>query len=314
MKDRTEARYFIPYLAIVDLFASFFTCISLTFGNFFSKYFPWNLLCKSMTVLSFVPTLASALFLLAIAVQRYTGSKRIYFALFWRRATVMIIFAISAFLGIPSFLLSGVKKLEFVYKDKNMTSVNCNVRNDQYPTLENVYYIVVAVILCLNIISIFSLYICIAVVVYRRNRETRLNHRPLAMSGKESIQKTEDTELNSIENLYAKNRMDNSNEYINRNDGKCKTSSPSTEFNKMFVTIIVVYVLTFLPTGVSLVARLVSTNHWLSGVPDWKTQLYIIIEQTWIINNIANPFIYGYFDKDFRKYLKNILPFCQSKV
>ena len=323
MKDKSESRYFIPYLAMADLFASIFTCITFTLANFYPLYFPWSFLCKSMAALSFVPGLASALFLLAIAVQRYTRSKPLvrHFSLFWRRATVMIILAISAVMGIPSFLLAGVGEIEFVYNGNNITSVNCQARNNQYPTLENVYYAVLAVILCVNIVSIFTLYICIAVVIHRRNKTTRQKiKRPLTMTGKESIQKTEDTELNSIENLNAKNRSNHRNVCINRNDRKFNTSSPSTEFNKMFATIVVVYVLTFLPAGVIMISHLISINDnerglFLLGFPVWKTQIYSILERTWVINNIVNPFVYGYFDMEFRKYLKNIVPpFCRRKV
>ena len=321
MKDKTESRYFIPYLAMADVLASFFTCIHFTFVNFYTLYFPWDLLCKGMIALTFVPGLASTLFLLAIAVQRYTRSRLSgrHFSLFWRRAAVVIILAMSSCLGIPCFLVAGVGEIEFVYNGNNITSINCKARNDQYPVIENVLYGVLVVILTVNIVCIFILYICIAVVVYRRNKKTRPKiNRPLAMSGKESIKKTKDIELNSIEDVNAKNQMDNNNECINQNDEKFKTSSPSTEFNKMFATIVLVYALTFLPAGIHL-AILVSKNDSASAVllldfPVWQMQIYSILARTYVINNIVNPFIYGYFDMEFRKYLKNALPsFCQRK-
>ena len=324
MKDTTESRYFIPYLAIVDACASFFTCIIFILNNFYILYFPWDVLCKSLTVLSFIPGLASVLFLLAIAVQRYTRSKPsgMHFSLFWRRATVVIILTVSVCFGTPFFLFAGVGKIQFVYKGVNLSSTNCQARNNQYPTVENIYYGVLSVGAIVNIVSIFILYICIAVVVYKWNRKTGLN-RTAAISVKEHTENTEYSELDCIEplavNITRTNPMDHSKDVISPKDRRNETASPSTQFNKMFVTIVVAYVLTYIPAGVILITLIRKTDTdstaVLLGFPVWKLQIYSIIERFWIINNIVNPFIYGYFDIEFRKYLKNIVPpCCRRKV
>ena len=326
MKDKTESRYFIPYLAMADLCASFFTCITFTLLNFYPLYFPWDFWCKGMAFLSFVPGLASALFLLAIAVQRYTRSRPLerHFSLFWRRATVGIILTVSLVMGIPCLLFAGVGEIEFVYNGNNVTSINCRQRGNQYMELAPVFYGVLAVVLSVNIVCIFILYICIATVVYRRNKGTRLSKSLASSNGhKERTTKTEDTELDAIEilsrNANAKKSRDLFKEGTSRNVGKFTTSSPSTQFNKMFLTIVVAYVLTFLPAGIVLVTFVSKENIDSAviflGFPMWQMQMYSILQRTWVINNIVNPFIYGYFDMEFRKYLKNIVPpFCRCKV
>ena len=178
-----------------------------------------------------------------------------YLSSSWRRAIVVIIFSVSVCLGIPYFLFAGVGEVEFVYNGNNMTSIVCRLRSDHH--LQPVYYGVLAFVLSVNIVCIFILYICIAVVVYQRNKNkgTRQPKSP-ARSDKESTQTTEDIELDSIEslprNVKTKNSVDHSNEVTSRNAGKSSTPSPSTQFNKMFVTIVVAYVLSFLPGGIIL--------------------------------------------------------------
>ena len=68
-------------------------------------------------------------------------------------------------MGIPGFILAGAGKNEFVNNGNNMTGLHYQARNDQYPTLEKVYYGALAVILFGNILAIFALFFCIAVVV-----------------------------------------------------------------------------------------------------------------------------------------------------
>ena len=170
----------------------------------------------------------------------------------------------------------------------------------------------------------FHTVICIAVVVYRRNKNkgTRQPKSP-ARSDKESTQTTEDIELDSIEslprNVKTKDSMDHSKEVTSRNAGKSSTPSPSTQFNKMFVTIVVAYVLSFLPGGIILLVlisnRIGDAAVFFLGFPVWQMQMIGILDRTSVINYIVNPFIYAYFDTDFRKHLMNILPlFCRRKV
>ena len=324
MKDKTESRYFIPHLAVADACASVFSCIAFILINFYPLYFPWDFLCKGINYLSFVPGFASALFLLGIAVQRYTRSKPFGrpFSLFWRRTTVVVIWIVTICIEIPSFLFAGVAEIEFVYKGVNISSINCQARNDQYLTLQNIFYGCLVVGVSANILSIFILYICIAVVVYRRNKKTRLS-LTINKSGKEGAENPKEIELDAIEpltgNITGLSSMDHSKDVICRKVGKSDAASPSTQFNEMFLTIVVAYVMTYVPAGVILGILISKADTdsavFLLGFPVWKLQIISIIERTWVINNIVDPFIYGYFDMEFRKYLKKILPpFCRRKV
>ena len=327
LKTKAEARYFIPYLAIADACASFFSCVAFIIGNFHILYFPWDFLCKGALFAMWMPALTSTFLLLAIAVQRYTRTKLTgkHFSLTWRRAAVAIIVTVSVIYSTPFLFIAGVGETTREYKDVNLTSVKCRTQNGQYPTFEKVYVAYLIAALALNLFITFGLYISIAVVVYRhqgkRNGSESTNTTP-ATSGTDetTLQDTEMENMGSLNSrakaadVHASNPMTSCCKAI-RKRNKSSSASPSTNFNIMFLTIVVVYALSFAPTGITTVLVNTAELDSRKDIPLWKVQLYSILVRTFVINNIANPFIYGYFDLEFRKYLKNLLYcFCCRKI
>ena len=324
LKDNSESRYFIPYLTAADAFCCFITCFSVIFDNYHFLYFPWNTLCKGMMFLSGIAGYVSTLFLLAIAVQRYIMTKKRHFPIFWRRTAIVIISVVSLICSIPYLFTGGVKEGTRIYKGFNLTGVKCGPLNGKYPTFELVYFIWFAGFLGLNVAIILGLYVPIAIVVYRRYRTSGLSLKSLksrspTMSGKETAKKLQDTELDCMESPSNRKSTDDksSNSAIESKHTCCKianatiqrsgTRSHSTNFNIMFMTIVVMYILTYLPTGVITVYVIKGDLDDLEDVSLWKLQLFSILGRTYVINNIVNPFIYGYFDTQFRKYIKNML-------
>ena len=89
---------------------------------------------------------------------------------------------------------------------------------------------------------------------------------------------------------------------------KRQTFETSTNFNVMFFAVVVVYVLSFVPTGVMALFINQSDLPSNGDLPVWKLQVYGLLTRFFIFNNVVNPFIYAYFDVEFRKYLKRLLP------
>lgn len=71
IKGNKEERYFIPFLAMVDLWASLINASFAIAQNMMQATFDNDLLCKTWWFFSAFSTLTSALFLLIIAVHRY---------------------------------------------------------------------------------------------------------------------------------------------------------------------------------------------------------------------------------------------------
>ena len=204
LKGQAEARYFIPYLAIADTCTSFFVSITFTLENFHYLYYPWDFLCKGVNFISSVLGFAAGLFLLAIAVQRYTKISPTgrHFSLFWRRVAVIAILVVSTCIGIPGFIIAGVGEISLEYKGVNLTSINCQTRNNYYPTFQKVYYAILTAGIVGNFALVAGLYIFIAVALRRRQRHSKRCKVP-AMSVKESDETTRETELQSIEEPLA---------------------------------------------------------------------------------------------------------------
>ncbi|XP_062569748.1 uncharacterized protein LOC134231794 isoform X2 [Saccostrea cucullata] len=88
-------------------------------------------------------------------------------------------------------------------------------------------------------------------------------------------------------------------------------------FMNMFITIIIFYFLTYLPTVITI---LVITDdpfsHWYS-MDVGTLNIVLLMVRSMMINHIVNPFIYGYFDRIFRKaFVKsfNKCSFCGESI
>ena len=317
LMDNSEARYFIPYLAMADTCAVFITCIYSIVRNYY-LLFPENDPCKGFYYGEFVVVFTSAALLLVIAVQRYTLSKPFgrQFTLFWRRAALAIIVIGSVCFSIPMASIAGLEPISTVYKGANITGFICWIRDTESPTLQNIYFGIAAIVLVVNIAATIVLYVPLAIVIYRRQKTTPLAtniDNKLDSSGNDTTETaSQDTDAKTSGTLTSEeypssvtHPIDNHNKAENTKHSKTSrrraATSPSTNFNIMFITIFVVYVLTYIPTGVTIIAVLDKNPVTWIDLPEWRVQAYSILAQTFVINNVANPFIYGYFDMQFRK-------------
>ena len=307
LEIKGESRYFIPHLAIADFLSNLFMSTSFTYGNFNMFYFPWDVLCKGGSFVCSVPTIASPLFLLSIAIQRYTKTNptRTYFSLNWRRATAIIIWTVSVCFSIPFLFITGVGEIKGVYRGANLTSVKCHIANDGNTT----FFIVLAVVLVSSIAATLGLWVSIAVVVYRRQRTitlpVKVDQSCANMPERRTTQTTQEDEEFDCDERENSTKALQANEVAQMQT--VKVMSDSTRFNIMFFVIVLAYLLSFVPTGIMVVINQsdVSSN---GDEPVWKLQVYGLLTRFFIINNVFNPFIYSYFDMQFRQYIRHLLP------
>jgi hypothetical protein len=74
----------------------------------------------------------------------------------------------------------------------------------------------------------------------------------------------------------------------------------------MFIAITIVCIISFMP-GLTLELLEEKDNDFVAKTFGTNMALYRFLRTSYILNNIANPFIYGLFDNEFRNRLKNIL-------
>ena len=216
--------------------------------------------------------------------------------------------------------ISGVEPISTVYKGANITGLICWLRVNESPTFQNTYFWFTSIVLVLNIVATIGLYVVIAIVIYRRQKTT-----PLATSianddssGNDTTETvSQDTDVRISEPLLSQDersecasnitqptdnhsKVENTNRSIN---GRRSVTSPSTDFNIMFIVIFALYVVTYIPTGVTIIFVLNKNPVTWINLPVWRLQAYSILAQTFVINNVFNPFIYAFFDMHFRKHV-----------
>lgn len=84
-------------------------------------------------------------------------------------------------------------------------------------------------------------------------------------------------------------------------------------FTGMFAAIIVLWVISYLPTITLIIIPAVknSIEFWFHMDPV-ATNILLFLNRAFLLNHVVNPFIYGYFDVGFRKEAANL--FCCHKM
>ena len=208
------------------------------------------------------------------------------------------------------------------YKGVNQTAYICWVWVDEITVFDGIYFGLQTTILVANITAVLVLYVMIGLAIYRRQRAMEFSASSLPVNETAEIQDTEPEEIETKINLATRRcasatQPTSRTTITRRASTKSKASSPSTKFTTMFITISVVYVLSYIPTCVMIISVFNLSPATWRELPVWQQQLYSILAESYIINNIVNPLIYGYFDVKFRKYVAvhgARLCFCCRKV
>ncbi|XP_033743451.1 LOW QUALITY PROTEIN: uncharacterized protein LOC117329563 [Pecten maximus] len=78
-------------------------------------------------------------------------------------------------------------------------------------------------------------------------------------------------------------------------------------FSIMFMMIAIVCTITYTPALIAnMLVNLDSVQYW-TEYAQWERILYLFLFQLYLLNHVANPFIYAFFDKTFRKEFKNMI-------
>lgn len=103
---------------------------------------------------------------------------------------------------------------------------------------------------------------------------------------------------------YHQERMNSSfeNNKLSRDTLSDSNIQVRNNFTYMFLTIIIFYLLSYLPTfTIILLATDDPFRYWYS-MDIITLNVIMLLRRSSIINHIVNPFIYGYFDRGFRKH------------
>lgn len=330
--------FFIMTLAVVDWIVCLGIC--LTIAELTTIYsFTNDIACKSYVITKMFASLFSAFILLTIAAYRYrkicNPFKR-QLTLRGAKIAVGCDLLLAFVLSVPQYFLFGSVSSE-LQNDFNATVIgyDCGMRVfDEKLIVFNSFmsytYAIVFAISFLSLIVVYSLQ-CKAIAKFKRDhktlkndgRERTLSRGPSHESQLDSVAKFSSIRMdrvriaNSIETLpLTKNTNDDktqpdSEEIVRRNksvkngpDSSARTSViiSQAKITVMFLIITVCFMFSFLPY--------LSYSLWRSfniQGTDAFTRDTIMVQlclNSYLINSITNPLVYGWFHIEFRHFIK----------
>ena len=330
---QTEERFFIPYLAVADLMST----VSLAWlgitTNFYFTDFPNEDLCKFLPYFSWVTTSWSAFILLLISVSRYlkicrpTGRQMTRFL---KKCAVYGCFAFAVVNTSPLLYFAGFRYSNVSCLNTNMTIVICDLQ-DFDKTVNNIkdaYMFIEFCIIFLIAIITAALYVPIGLQIFKRFKRKSSNgftgpknYTPTSAERETEFARTELTGLSAdSEDDLSRDMSKSENIEMTEKSNEDKPPSARTtaqkhkpyskydrnikvrnNFTYMFITIIVFYVLSYLPTFILILLAADEPFYFWYSMDINVLNILMTLRRSSVINHIVNPFIYGYFDQVFRK-------------
>ena len=344
VKHQTEGRYFIPVLAVFDLSVSVFSSIYFISDYLNYGSYPSGIFCKTIGFLTYTTLVVSAHLLSVNGIQRYMKICRPLgpqMTLFWRRIAVAVTIIVSVGYSSPILLSAGIVEFQTSFKGRNVTVKSCSWNAQQSKEFNTVYSSITLAFVLFNIIAIIAVYVPTSRVIYRslsKKKPDVVNHcddhshemmtsssaaDPAHKKGDEVkttraiVELSSDTEnqvLKFIEehNACTRHSENRSGQLLERpktpvNSIKMQNRKRRSKvnFSRMFLTIIIIYLLSYIPTATMFFVKSKDKLYW-HKLSDFQLSLQLFILRFNIVNNIVNQFIYGYFDFKFRKYMKSL--------
>ncbi|CAC5413086.1 unnamed protein product [Mytilus coruscus] len=329
MKTIKDGQYFIPYLAVADLLGSVICSLFGLSMTLMPLTYEFDVLCKSGWLLGSATTCMSIFLLVSIAIQRYLKvcrRKGPMMTLKWKKTVVICALLLSVVLAGPSVVTYG--SITFQSINRNITGLKCGKITG---TASIIYDAVlgVCVILCCGLLIVP--YCLIARTTYRYLKKGDRSEVELQTCSKiknaehQTKEQTISTLDNELKTEYSINYSSNeqlSNKIISdlgkkslRNYNKVIKIQPTilrktnrrviSKITKIFMIITLIFLICSLPKITITILETVTTNFW-EKASDIERLVLMFVHQGYILNNIANPFIYAFFDEAFKTEIKNM--------
>lgn len=319
ISDKSGTRFFIPILALVDLIGCVSSVTSFHLDNTMKYVFPSTYLCKTLFFLIIMSGGFSAHLIFAIALQRYLIICRPFgrqMTPTYRRIAVVVIFLFSLGYAAPLLKFAGLKETGKFYEEGNVTrnaSVSfCYFDDGSYGSRAMVPYFGMLLLLSfINIIVTSGLYIPVTKTIYKtlspfngagyktQNLEDGETHMTSVDAQSSSTEKVTSLEIPKQDLTMTKN-------YPEPRTTACRDSSHKQKTRRklsiMFLLIIIVYIVSYMTSLITQIHTF-ATGIRLTG---YQLNINFFFLRFNLLNHIANPYIYWFFDIKFRKELTKL--------
>lgn len=322
MKSNMDGHYFFPPLAIADLLTCVMNSIHLLYKNQHPVTYTNDLLCKTMMFVCFNTIGVSNFFLVVIAVQRYLKICRPFgkqMTIGYKRMSLILSVFISLLYATPVYVFYGTRDVMHVTGTLGKQCTNINLRGPWAKTEKLVYKAFVTLAVVFTLFSMIVCYSLIGCVLRKRSKfmKNRINTASTTYSTSNTACTfdTEDTNRTTLTVINGKVKTRESSSSVdasNTPEGETRRN----QINGLRLTIIFmwisgIFILSYIPKSVIMLLESYRENLW-TELSTSEMGIYSFLNTLFIINNIVNPFIYGFFDKQFRKEFYSMIPCLRS--
>lgn len=305
---------FILNLALLDLLTCF-VGIPIEIADLcFSYTFYAPIACKILRVLESWTSMASALILVIVAIDRYKRICKLGKSFSKKKVKVLCFVAVclGGLLSWPLFIIIGKKTIDF--EVPGIKGVDCSMSDDmkgsKFPL---VYYGVLLFCFVLCFVFVVVVYIRISVYI-KKTKTTRRKHVEPFDSSFSSTGRQQTT-LVSFQSINPEHPHPN-NTLCRHDTGQSdsKKSKPTsgvhvTRPTTIFVAITIAFVISFLPFLITMLLR----NLIRDFEENLSSSLQVFFKfclKTFFINNAINPVIYGFLSRQFREDVRRLFQGC----
>ena len=274
MNSKHDDRYFIPFLASVDLAGCIVSTTFMLITNNHPYSYPNTAICKLLHFSASGLIVESIFLLFVISVQRYQKICRPFgfqMNLRCKRIVAILVSLLAIALAFPSIFL--YERIEVVHLSTNVTGHGCGpVPNTD--TFAAIHRIVFMVFEFISIICMSIFYGCVGYTLMTKLNPARKEPR------------------------------------VNQKSGREKGMTNGKKYSLMFMFISLVSTLCFFPPWIFILLETNDKTFWIHLSYE-ETQFFVILRGVFVLNFVVNPFIYCFFDSKFRQ---NAFKYCPWKI
>ncbi|BFZ11281.1 hypothetical protein BsWGS_14320 [Bradybaena similaris] len=313
----TTTRVFLFWLAIIDLINCIITMPTEIYAMSNFYYFPNAGFCRMSRFITYVINNTSAAVFIVIAIDRYIRICHPHKQAISVCGAQIACF-LSAFIGFgvswPALVLYGSKKVPIPSSSNKkgyIYAVICDVKNEMDHTpFPFAFFIYLWCAFCVCILILSVLYICIGRVMLRRSRKKSMKFR-LEVShndqnGDDGIHNNDPTMdlTTALEEPSSGNMRCSSNFHCSGSWRKSRMRPPRSTL--MLFAITAVFVMSFLPFLIIMTVRQHIGLTFYPSLTHWEQVLVNLFSRSYLVNNCANPIVYGMCNSQFRNQVKKL--------
>lgn len=319
MNNKKDDRYFIPFLAILDLFACGFRSSLELAMNVNPVNFKGSALCKFVWFPTNAFAIASIVLLLVIAVQRYLKICRPFgrqMTTIWKRVSLVACVVVGIIFSVPLIVYND--EIKVINPVNNVTGYVCDIDVQRYYGICFITYTAIATISSVAIMILLVIFnSLIGRTIYyqikakqRRSLQCEINrHKVESTVNLVLMNIMPDISDNMLCTQGETSRLNNSctsPSYYGNGFQKPRCMSFAHRYSFMFMAIGLAFIFSYVPRMVILAISLKDPK-FFGKISKEALAIVAFSREMNVVNNVANPFIYGFFDRKFRVETKHLL-------